>query len=457
MTFYDLVIRGNIVLENEVILGEIGINDEKIHQITTNLNSLKGKEIIEFQEEYIFPGMIDVHTHCYSNPNEGFKKTSLSAAIGGITSFLDMPYDDPDPVNNLKRFKEKIKHLEKSSVVDIGLYATISKRNGTDQIKILAKAGAIAFKLSTFEVDEKRFPSIPDDEIIKAMKEINQSGKRVVFHAENEEIIKSLIKEFKDNKKVYPLAHSETRPPVTETSSVLKLLEFAYWTKTKLHIAHASHPRTIELVNIFRNYGVDVTVETCHNHLLLDTEDFKKLGPRAKINPPLRNRVDVLKLWNHLKKGKIDIVSSDHSPWDDGTKQNGNENIFLSTSGLAGLEIIVPLMFYKSVIKGRITPTQFARFMAVHPAEVFQIPDKGKIKVGFDADFTVIHPKKEWIIDGNKFKTRSKITPYQGKKIIGKVVKTIIRGRPVYDGKEVLVNPGFGKFIKGKAYNIMRS
>jgi len=451
MTVYDLVIRGNLVLEEEVILGEIGIVNEKIKKITDKLHSLRGKETLEFTNEYIFPGMIDVHVHCYTNPDEGFETTSLSAAVGGITSFLDMPYDNPDPITDVQRFNKKVSLLEESAVVDMGLYGTIRKINGTDQIKKLAEAGAMAFKLSTFEVDEYRFPRIPDFEIIKAMEKINECGLRVVFHAENEEIIKVLTEEYEQKNQVYSLAHTETRPPVSETSAVLKLLEFAYWTDVKLHIAHVSHPRTLELIEIFKIQGVSVTAETCYNYLLLNLDDFSELGPKAKINPPLRSEADQLGLWNYLKENKVDLISSDHSPWGYETKEPGLGNIFHSTSGLPGLEIMVPLLFDEGVLKGKITTVQFAKLMSTHPAEAFQILNKGKISVGYDADFTIINPDATWVIDESKFKSSTKLSPYHGEKVTGKIVQTIVRGRVVYDGENVLVDPGYGNFIHGHA------
>ncbi|MGG6899107.1 amidohydrolase family protein, partial [Rhizobium sp. BR 315] len=202
--------------------------------------------------------------HCYSNTEEGFIPTSKAAAVGGVTTFMDMPYDVPNPISNLAIFEEKVAKLEREAVVDIGLWATISKRNGISQIQPLAEAGAMAFKMSTFETDEHRFPRIPDPEIIKAMEALKATGLRAAFHSENDDIIYDMIEEYKSENKVYPAAHMETRPPVSETSAVLKLLEFAYWTGAKLHIVHVSHPRTFELINIYKGFGVEVTSETCY-------------------------------------------------------------------------------------------------------------------------------------------------------------------------------------------------
>ncbi|MBB4825900.1 allantoinase [Sporosarcina luteola] len=451
MNKVDSVIKGQIVLKDKVIKGEVGIKEGKIISIHEGTGNLQSDEVKDYGDAFVFPGMIDVHVHCFSNPDEGFVTTSTSAAAGGITTFLDMPYDLPNPVNNVDQFKKKVKQLEEEAVVDICLWATITKMNGTDQIIPLAEAGAIAFKMSTFETDAYRFPRIPDPEILKAMELIEKTGLRAAFHSENDEIIVDLIDEYQKAGKVYPKAHNETRPPVTETSAVLKLMEFAYWTNVKLHIVHVSHPRTIDLIKLFQAQGVKVTCETCYPYLLMDVDDLDKYGPIAKNNPPLREQEEVQGLWKHIEEGNIDLVSSDHAPWSAEQKERGNENIFLASSGLPGVEIMIPLMFNSTVSNGRLTPNEFSNLMSTHPAEVFSIPGKGQISVGYDADFTVIDPAQKTVIDQNSFKSYSKLTPFNGQELNCKVISTILRGEEVFDGENVTKGPGFGKFVPGSA------
>ncbi|WP_153722458.1 dihydroorotase [Sporosarcina cascadiensis] len=447
----DCIIQGNIVLTDKVIAGEVGVKDGKIVSISEGTGKLQADHVKSFGESFVFPGIIDVHVHCFSNPDEGFITTTSSAAAGGITTFLDMPYDLPNPINNVEQFKKKVEKLEKEAVVDVCLWGTISKTGGTDQIIPLAEAGAVAFKMSTFETDEYRFPRIPDPEILKAMKLIEQTGLRAAFHSENDEIIVDMIDTYQKEGKVYPKAHNETRPPLTETSAVLKLMEFAYWTKVKLHIVHVSHPRTIDLIQQFKEQGVNVSCETCYPYLLLDVEDLDKFGPIAKNNPPLREKEEVQGLWNHIEEGNIDLVSSDHAPWGAEHKARGNDNIFLASSGLPGEEVMTPLMFDSTVAKGRLTANEFANLMSTHPAEVFSIPGKGRISEGYDADFTIIDPNQKTLIDQESFRSYSKLTPFNGQELNGKIVSTILRGEEVYDGHDVKKEPGYGKFVPGSA------
>ncbi|WP_138753811.1 dihydroorotase [Paenibacillus sinopodophylli] len=449
--FYDLIVRGNLVLEDKVVYGEVGIKDEAIHRITES-RTLRGARTLDFEECFVFPGMIDAHVHCFSNPLEGFVTTSSSAAAGGITTLLDMPYDLPAPISSAELFKRKVDRLKREAIVDIGLWATIAKTEGTEQIIPLAEAGAMAFKLSTFETDPFRFPEIPDHEIIKAMELIRDTGLRVAFHAENNELIKSLTKQYISAGRLYPRAHMETRPPVTETSAVLKVLEFAYWTGVKVHIVHVSHPRTIQLIQWYKEGQVDVTSETCYPYLLMNVSALEKFGPVAKNNPPLRLAADAAKLWELQRQGSIDIITSDHAPWGADRKEAGEHNIFLAAAGVPGVEIMIPLMFDHAVMQEGVPPEVFAKWMSQYPAEVFGIPRKGKISPGYDADFTVIDPLQSWTIDQTKLRSHSKLSPFHGHEVQGKIKHTIVRGKSVYDGNQIVAQPGSGQFIAGSAY-----
>lgn len=446
---FEQVVKANIVLENEVIKGSVGINNGKIEEISSE--DLQGEEVKDFGEQFVFPGAIDVHVHSFSNPEEGFEKTTRLSARGGVTTFVDMPYDLPNPVNNIDAFNAKVEDLKKNALVDIALWGTVAKREGTAQIEPLVEAGATSFKLSTFETDEYRFPKVPNNEIIKAMTILAEKGILVAFHAEDDEIVKAMVEEYETSGKHYNLAHAESRPAYTETSAVLQLMEFAHWTGAKLHIVHASHPRTFDLIKIFKEMGTDVSAETCYTYLLLDTDDLEKYGPAAKMNPPLRSKKEVEAMWKHLAEGNIDLISSDHVVWKQEDKEKGYGNIFKAPSGLPGIEVIVPLIFDGMISRRGFAPTDFAKLMATNAAERFGIRNKGKIAKGYDADFVVIDPEKEWQINADELETNPELLPFRDYTIKGKVAETIVRGTTVFDGKEVTVEPGYGKFVKGPA------
>ncbi|MFD1039414.1 dihydroorotase family protein [Virgibacillus byunsanensis] len=440
MEFFDLILNGKVVLENKIIQGEIGVKDGMIIYISPDKSDNQSKVRMKYDDCYIFPGLIDPHVHSLSNPNEGIKKTTRLAADGGFTTIFDMPFDYNSPITNKRALKEKIKVIEKEAFVDVGLWGTITKYGGYSQIKDLANLGVIGIKMSTFETDESRFPRIPDSGIVRAFREIKEIDLIAAFHAENDEIVKDLINEFKKGDKKYLGAHGETRPPYTETADILKLMEFAYWTDAKIHFVHVSHPRSIDLINYFKRQGLKVTAETCYQYLLLSDDDLKTKGPNAKVNPPLRDRRSRELMWDKLYKGEIDFITTDHAIWDVKNKEKGYKDIFTAPSGMPGLSIVASLVFSEGVLKSKISPIDYGKLMSTNIADVFGIKQKGRIKKGNDADFTIIDPNIEWVI-------QDELSPFNGKEVRGQVKKTILRGDVIYSNKKKIDNQNSGKYV----------
>src|SRR5699024_5089819 len=200
---------------------------------------------------------------------------------------------------------------------------------------------------------------------------------------------------------------------------------------------------------LFKEMGTDVSAETCYTYLLLNEEDLEEQGPPAKMNPPLRKKEDVEKMWEHLKEGNIDLISSDHIVWDIKDKEKGYENIFKSPSGLPGVEVIVPLMFDAMIHKRNLPYNMFSKLMSTNAAERFNIKGKGKIAEGYDADFMIIDANEDWEFQQENFETDINLLPFKSRRFKGVVKSTIIRGEVVFDGKNIVAKPGYGKFIEG--------
>lgn len=444
----DLAIKGDFVLQHEIAKGaSVGVKDGVIVGLYCGAETPLAKETIDARGFLVFPGIVDSHVHSYSILGaEGFDYSTAAAAAGGVTTFIEMPYDAGAPTTTPEAFQEKIERVKRLARVDIALLATLKKEGPLDVIAPLAALGACGFKLSLFETDPQRFPRIPDGILWKALPQIAAQGVPVGFHAENDDIIFHLIAEYRKDGKTYPRAHCQTRPPITETLSVLKLLEFAHWTKAPLHIYHVSHPRSIHLIQRFRQDGVDVTTETCPHYLILNEEDMDRLKAFAKINPPIRSREAMEEMWELLKMGSIDMVTSDHAPWPLDKKQA--PDIFENGSGAPGLETIFPVLYSEGVVKRGLSPVRLAQVLSEQPARRFKLyPRKGHIALGADADFAVLDPASRWTIRGSEMRSSAKWTPYEGLTVQGKVVRTILRGKTIYDGQNVTARAGEGNFI----------
>ena len=444
----DLIIKGDLVLENGLARNcLVGIKNGLIVGLYSAREKIEVREFLDFKGLLIFPGVIDAHVHSYSIPGiEGFKYSTKAAAAGGVTTIIEMPYDAGNPITNPGAFQRKVKLIEEEAFVDVALLATLKKDGSKEMINPLLELGACGFKLSLFETDPERFPHIPDGVLWEILPILAEAGITVGFHAEDDELIFSLIDKFQKSGDVSPPAHCATRPPASETIAVLKLLELAFWIKFPLHIYHVSAPRSGKLIQFFRQQGVDVTWETCPHYLLLNVADMSTLRGKGKINPPLRDKQAVAEMWELLKNGEVDIISSDHAPWPLEKKQD--PNIFANASGAPGVETLLPLMFSEGVKKRGLSPVHLAQVLATKPARRFGLyPRKGHIALGADADLTVIDPQATWIIQEKEMHSSAKWTPFAGFTIQGKIVRTILRGKVVYDGQEVIAEPGYGQFI----------
>lgn len=446
----DLLVQGNLVLPDEVALNHaVGVRDGKIAGIYTERNSPPAKRVISAANQLVFPGIVDAHVHSYSNLHEQFEHSTAAAAAGGVTTIVEMPYDQGAPVSTPEVFNAKIEMIREHARVDVALLATLNKMGDQEVIEPLSKLGACGFKLSAFETDPERFPRIDDDVLLEVLPLISKTGLTVGFHAENDVIIESLIARYRAEGKTYPKAHCETRPPVSETTSVIKLLELAFWTGAALHIFHVSHPRCVELINWYQGQGVNVTSETCPHYLVLNEEDMDIHRAFCKINPPVRKQEDQDALWSALENGQIDWVASDHAPWPLDKKQN--PNIFDNGSGAPGLEAILPIMYHEAVVKRQFNPVTLAGLLCSRPAERFKLSHrKGAIVLGNDADFAILDPDCRWTFDSAKSFSSAKWSPYNGRSIQGKVTRTILRGAVVYDDENFLSETIGGDFVPAR-------
>ncbi len=443
---FDLVVSGDLVFPDYVLKnGSVAVKDGKIAAIG-RLDNPVADTRIDATGNFIFPGIVDAHVHCYSNPDEGFDRATSAAAAGGVTTIIEMPYDKPVPVNSDKRFLEKVDAVKSLARVDVALMATIAKEGTIDFLDSIYKAGVCGIKLSLFETDPVRFPRIEDEVLWEILPRIAKSGIPVGFHAENDRIIKSLIAGSQKDDRTSPIDHCLTRPPITETLSVLKLLELAHWTGFKLHLHHVSHIRAIDLAVYYRKQGVDVTIETCPHYLVMTEDDMLKQGAYCRTNPPMRSKKNMDELWQALLAGDIDVIGSDHAPWHG--EQKKDPNIFKNASGAAGLETMLPLMFFEGVVKKGRDPCIIARTMAQNPARRYGLfPEKGILALGGSADLVILNPNEKWTFDAKKSHSISKWSPYHGRQIQGKVMTTMVRGKIVYSNDQLRCDPGFGRFV----------
>ncbi|MBC9208573.1 amidohydrolase family protein [Roseomonas aerophila] len=444
---YDRVLRGNLVLPDRVVAdGYIAIRGETIAAIGEG-ELPPANEVHDFSGHTLLPGLVDGHMHTSSALGwPGIEGATRSAAAGGVTTCVDMPYDVPRAVTNAEIFAEKVAVVNATSHVDVALYGTITKQGGIDAIAGLADAGACSFKLSTYEYDAVRFPRIDHPTMVAAFREIAKTGLMVALHNEDQELVERLTAEAKASGRVDPIMHARTRPPLAETMADLEIFEIGMETGAHVHIAHSSVARGFDIAESFRAQGGLSTGEACLQYLCMTEEDLVRLKGFGKCNPPFRTAEEVERMWVALLAGKVAYISTDHAPWP--REKKLGDDIFACGAGLTGLQSFAPVLYSLLVERG-LPLTLMAKYASERTAKFHGLfPKKGALRVGSDADVLVMQ-EGDFIFDEAIIQDReaTRWSPYHGRKIKARVAATFLRGTQLWDGETVLANPGAGRFV----------
>ncbi|HET7264849.1 MAG TPA: dihydroorotase [bacterium] len=442
----DLIVKnGTIVSPAASRRGHLLIQDGKILAISVRDDLPDAKRTIDASGLHVLPGLIDPHVH-FRVPGleykEDFNTGSQAAAAGGITTVIDMPNVVP-LTSSVAGFQAKAAAVQGTSYVDFGVYAVIVE-GSLREILPLAEAGVVGYKIFLGET-VGNIPAPPDGEIIAAWRLVAETGLRCGVHAEDNGIIHYLRKQLQDAGRTDPLAHLESRPSVAEAEAISRAILFAREARSKLMIFHMSAAEGVDLLRRGKDGGVDVMGETGPNYLLMEGEDMvrMRLGSLLKINPPVRSREHADALWRGLLDGTIEVLGTDHSPHTREEKMLDNPmgDIWKAAAGWPGVETNVPLMLTQ-VNAGRLTLNHYVRVQAEGPARAWNLwPRKGHLGLGADADVTIVDLRRESTIDQERLHSKNKFTPFHGFRVTGLPVYTIVRGRVVMEGGEIVGRP----------------
>lgn len=449
---FDRVILGDVVGTDRVLRdGYVATRGRSIAAIGQGVPP-PAHEVLDHRGKLILPGLVDGHMHTASAIGwAGIEGATRSAAAGGVTTCVDMPYDVPHPVTDAATLAEKIGWVERTAHVDMALYGTIRKTGGVDAIPELAAGGISAFKLSTYEYDAVRFPRIDHPTMVEAFTAIARTGLPVAVHNEDQELVERLTAQARAAGQTAPIMHCRTRPPLAETMADLEIFEIGLQTGAHVHIAHSSLARGFALAETFRRMGMQASGEACIQYLCMTEDDLVRLGGRGKCNPPFRTAAEVELMWAALAEDKIAYVSTDHAPWP--LERKTASDIFACGAGLIGLQSFAPLMFTLLDERG-LPPTVMATYCAERSAKLHGLwPRKGTLRVGSDADLCVLE-RGAFVFDEACIVDRPELrwSPYHGRAMRARVAATYQRGRTIWDGSQVLAQPGDGRFVRREAH-----
>jgi dihydropyrimidinase/allantoinase len=451
---YDLaIVNGTLVGAGRQFKATIAVRDGRIADFYGPGESLTAERTIDARGLHVLPGVVDPHVHTRYpgvDERETFESGTAAAAAGGITTLFEMPISKV-PTNSAANLQRRVAAMAPQAHIDYALYGGAGRDN-VDLIVEQAEAGAIAFK--TFlqpppagREDEFRGLWCRHDEVRSVMDAVRLTGLRHCFHCEEPGLYEPLRARLERLGQIRGRAHADSRPEACEQASVAIVLGRAAERPLPIGIVHCSSVQSANLAFDARRRGLNVTVEVCTPYLFFTAEALDRIGPYAKCNPPLRSAETRDELWHGIGSGLIEYLGTDHSPFTREDKERFGDDIFKAPPGIAGLELLVPLML-TGVHERRLTLPQLVAVCSENPAYVFRLPHKGRMVAGTDADFTIVDLKKRWRFDANQAWTRSKANMklWDGFALTGAVHATIVRGQPVFQEGELLGKAGYGQF-----------
>jgi dihydropyrimidinase len=440
----DILIQGGLVVTGSGIRrADIGIRGEQIVSVEPDLPREEAGRVIDASGKYVFPGIIDVHTHpVYEDDLGGL---AFTAAHGGTTSLIHFAYAKPGMklIDTINKFKDE---GAQKSYVDFGIHGALF--DPASQIEEIPKAfdlGVTSFKM--FMTYAKLKWMTDDYHLTWAMDVIGQCGGLTMVHAESGLVTDYLEDRSLKRKEDQKVVFLKTRPDYLEADAIYRAVAISAVMGCPLYIVHISTAKGIEIVAQKRSEGLLVYGETCPQYLSLTDADLQRLGPLAKIGPPLRTDMDRLVLWKSIQEGHIDVIASDHAAKD----KKLNDPFFEAPFGSPQAETMLTICYDEGVNKGRIHPSKLVQVLAENPAKIFGLyPKKGTLEKGSDADLVIFDPSETVTIQAQTQHSRVHYSVYEGRKCLGKPVLTMQRGKVIVEKGEMKGKPGEGKFLPTK-------
>lgn len=422
-----ILIRGGYLVDPGHVVGtaDLLIDRGVIVAVGPHLEVSAGDtqlEVIEAGGLWVLPGLIDLHVHL-REPGYEYKETiatgTAAAVAGGFTTVCCMPNTKPvnDSVDVATWVIGRAKETASAHVHPIGAITVGSNGLELTEFRGLKEAGCVA-------VSDDGRPVMRDQIMRRAMQAAAEVDLPVIDHCED--VVLSGCGCMNDG----PVSRAmgwRGIPGDAEFRMIARDIRLAQETKARLHIAHLSTARGVEMVRNAKADGVRITAEVCPHHLTLTEEAVPVHGANAKMNPPLRSERDCAALVGGLADGTIDAIATDHAPHAEYEKRWGMEQ---APFGIVGLETAMPLIL-RLVEHGVLTLERAVQSLTSRPAEILGLP-KGTLKPGVDADVTLVDPEAKWTVDPERFRSKGRNTPFAGWRVRGRVVRTLVQGNVVF-------------------------
>jgi dihydroorotase len=405
--------------DGSIFEGDLLCHDGVIERIAAQITA-PADETLDAGENLLLPGVIDPQVH-FREPGKEYKEDlgsgSRAAVKGGVTSFLEMPNTDPS-TSNQSALDDKLRRAADKCVANYGFFIGATPDN-LDEINRASPACGIKIFMGAST------GSLLVDKA-EDLERIFANGSRLIaVHAEDEARIRARREQFKGRSDV--AVHSDIRDNQSALLATELALGLSKKYRRRLHILHLSTREEVELLR--RDKPAWVTAEVIPNHLLLNVNDYARLGALVQMNPPIRRPEDNAALWAGLHDGAIDFIATDHAPH---TLEEKRKPYPQSPAGMPGVETSLPLMLTE-MQAGRCTLAEIQKWMCHGPAEAYGIRNKGKILEGWDADLTLVDMVHTRPVRNEEMFTKVRWSPFNGRELTGWPIYTIVGGQVVFD------------------------
>ncbi|NOT74173.1 MAG: dihydropyrimidinase [Cyclobacteriaceae bacterium] len=457
-----LIKNGRIITATDDYVADIFIEGETVSAIGKNLNVKADKEI-DASGLLVMPGGIDPHVHLdmpfMGTFSSDSHETGTRAALhGGTTTVIDFVLQTQG--SSLKEALAEWNSRAKGNTVgDYSFHMAVTDFNESTKAEIktmVEEEGITSFK--TF-MAYKGALMIDDRQMVGLMQEVKKQGGMVTVHATNGDMIDFLVAKHRAEGKLAPLYHYLSQPEVTEAEASNRFVEMINYTGCPGYIVHLTCEGALNAVRLATRRNQKVFVETCIQYLILDASLYEKNFEGAKwvMSPPLREKKDQATLWAGINQGLVQIVATDHCPFNWEQKRMGEKDFSKIPNGHPAIENRMELLFSEGVAKEKISLNKYVEVACTNPAKIFgMFPRKGTIAVGSDADIILFDPKEKHTLSVKTHHMNVDYSAYEGWELTGKVKTVVLRGSVAIDKGECLVKKGYGKFIKrGKVKNFI--
>ncbi|MHC5306778.1 dihydroorotase [Bartonella sp. LJL80] len=432
---FDTIFKGATLVNHDGIgQRDVGIVNGRIAEIG-DLSTRSAGEVVDCIGLHILPGIIDSQVH-FREPGgehkEDLESGSRSAVLGGVTAVFEMPNTNPLTTTEAA-LADKVKRGHHRMHCDFAFWVGGTRENAHEVAELERLPGAAGIKV--FMGSSTGNLLVDDDESVTAI--LRNTRRRAAFHSEDEARLNAR-KDFRIEGDAS--SHPVWRDEIAALQCTQRLVRIAHETGARIHVLHIS---TAEEIDFLKDHKDVATLEATQHHLTLTAEDYHRLGTLVQMNPPVRESRHRDRLWYGVDQGIIDVLGSDHAPH---TLEEKQKPYPQSPSGMTGVQTTAAIML-DHVNAGRLSLERFVDLSSHGPNRIFGVSRKGRIAVGYDADLTIVDLKREETIENSLIGSRAGWTPYDGKKVKGWPVGTIIRGKTVMWQGEI-VTPSQGEAVE---------